>query len=103
MKTVIIIPARYASTRYPGKPLVELALPDGSRKSLIELSWMAANRVQGVDAVYVATDDDRIRDAAIGFGAQVIMTSSECRNGTERCAEAVKNAGLDADLIVNLQ
>ena len=103
MKTVIIIPARYASTRYPGKPLVELTLPDGSRQSLIELSWRAACRVGGVDAVYVATDDTRIADAARGFGAAVIMTSDTCRNGTERCAEAVVNAGLDADLIVNLQ
>ena len=72
MKTVIIIPARYASTRYPGKPLVELTLPDGSRKSLIELSCRAACRVGGVDAVYVATDDTRIADAARGFGADVI-------------------------------
>ena len=103
MKTVIIIPARYASTRYPGKPLVELTLPDGARKSLIQLSWEAACRVTGVDAVYVATDDARIRDAAQAFGADVIMTSETCRNGTERCAEALENAALDADLIVNLQ
>ena len=103
MKTVIIIPARYASTRYPGKPLVELTLPDSSRKSLIQLSWEAACRVRGVDAVYVATDDDRISDAAMAFGAKVIMTSKTCRNGTERCAEAFTNADLDADLIVNLQ
>ena len=67
MKTVIIIPARYASTRYPGKPLVELTLPDGARKSLIQLSWEAACRVTGVDGVYVATDDVRIRDASNAF------------------------------------
>jgi 3-deoxy-manno-octulosonate cytidylyltransferase (CMP-KDO synthetase) len=84
MKTVIIIPARYASTRYPGKPLVELTLPDGARKSLIQLSWEAACRVTGVDGVYVATDDARIRDASNAFGADVIMTSETCRNGTER-------------------
>ena len=103
MKTVIIIPARYASTRYPGKPLAELTLPDGGRKSLIELSWMAAKRVNGVDEIYIATDDDRIAEAGVRFGANVIMTSSKCNNGTERCAEAMVNAGLDADLIVNLQ
>ena len=103
MKTVIIIPARYASTRYPGKPLVKLTLPDGVSKSLIQLSWEAACRVTGVDAVYVATDDARIRDAAHAFGADVIMTSDTCRNGTERCAEALENVELDADLIVNLQ
>lgn len=103
MKTAIIIPARYASTRYPGKPLVTIGLPDGTRKSLIQLSYEAAIRVQGVDAVYVATDDTRIRHAALAFGASVIMTSETCRNGTERCAEAVQVAGLNHDLIVNIQ
>ncbi len=61
MKTVILIPARYASTRYPGKPLAELTLPSGEKKSLIRLSWEAANRVKGVDEIHVVTDDDRIR------------------------------------------
>lgn len=103
MKTVIIIPARYASTRYPGKPLAELTLPDGSRKSLIRMSWEAATGVAGVDAVYVATDDDRIKHSAEAFGADVIMTSESCENGTARCADALANAGIDADLIVNLQ
>ena len=103
MKTVIIIPARYASSRFPGKPLAALKLADGSRKSLIELSWEAAKQVQGISEVYVATDDDRIRNAAIEFGAEVIMTSSNCANGTERCAEALENTKLDADLVINLQ
>ncbi|CUI96746.1 3-deoxy-manno-octulosonate cytidylyltransferase [Cognatishimia activa] len=103
MKTVIIIPARYASSRYPGKPLAELTLPDGSRKSLIRMSWEAAKGVAGVDAVYVATDDDRIKQAAEAFGADVIMTSEACENGTARCADALANAGIEADLIVNLQ
>lgn len=103
MKTVIVIPARYASTRYPGKPLVELTQPDGSRKTLIEMSWQAACAVRGVDAVHVATDDDRIRAVAEGFGARVVMTSERCENGTARCADALREGGLDADLIVNLQ
>ena len=103
MKTVIIIPARFASTRYPGKPLVKIGLPDGQRKTLIELSWLAAKRVVGVHAVYVATDDKRIRDAAIAFGAEVIMTGEGCANGTERCADAIARAEIDADLIVNFQ
>ncbi|SHH81428.1 3-deoxy-manno-octulosonate cytidylyltransferase [Cognatishimia maritima] len=103
MKTVILIPARYASTRYPGKPLAELTQPDGSKKSLIRMSWEAAQTVQGVDAVYVATDDDRIKTAAEAFGAEVIMTSESCENGTARCADALANAGIEADLIVNLQ
>lgn len=68
MKTVILIPARYASTRYPGKPLVELRGPDGP-KSLIRRSWEAAMAVPGVAEVHVVTDDDRIRTAAEAFGA----------------------------------
>ncbi|MDU8912141.1 manno-octulosonate cytidylyltransferase [Aestuariicoccus sp. MJ-SS9] len=103
MKPVIVIPARYASTRYPGKPLAELTLPSGERKSLIRLSWEAATQVRGVSGVYVATDDDRIAAHARSFGASVIMTSNAARNGTERCAEALENAGLDTDLVVNLQ
>ncbi len=103
MKTVILIPARYASTRYPGKPLAELTLPSGEKKSLIRLSWEAANRVRGVDEVHVVTDDDRIRDHALAFGASVIMTSPEAENGTARCAEALDKGHVEADLVVNLQ
>ncbi|QPM90950.1 3-deoxy-manno-octulosonate cytidylyltransferase [Pseudooceanicola algae] len=103
MKTVIFIPARYASTRYPGKPLAVLTLPDGSRKSLIQMSWEAAQSITGVDAVYVATDDDRIAEAARAFGAEVVMTSPDCANGTERCADALANSGIEADLVVNFQ
>lgn len=103
MHTVIIIPARFASTRYPGKPLAMLSLPDGGQKTLIQLTWEAALQVKGIDAVYVATDDDDIRQTAEGFGANIIMTSETCQNGTERCAEAVSNMGIQADVIVNLQ
>ena len=102
MKTVIIIPARYASTRYPGKPLVQLRTKEG-KKSLIQLSWEAANKVSGVSEIYVATDDKRIEEHAVTFGAKVIQTSSKCKNGTERCAEAVNNAQLDAEIVVNFQ
>lgn len=101
MKTVLMIPARYASTRYPGKPLAELRQKDGTRKALIQMTWEVAQDVGGVDAIYVVTDDDRIRDAAEGFGASVLMTSPQAANGTERCAEAL--AQVDADLVVNLQ
>lgn len=103
MKTVILIPARYASTRYPGKPLVTLGQKDGTRKSLIQMSWEAAMAVRGVAEVYVVTDDTRIHDAALEFGAQVIMTDPDCENGTARCAQAMTRAGIQADLIVNLQ
>ncbi len=101
MKTLIAIPARYASTRYPGKPLVTLRGPDGA-KTLIRRSWEAAIAVRGIDRVVVATDDARIADHATDFGAEVVMTSSNARNGTERCAEvAVLLPGFD--VIVNLQ
>jgi 3-deoxy-manno-octulosonate cytidylyltransferase (CMP-KDO synthetase) len=101
MKTLIAIPARYASTRYPGKPLVTLRGPDGA-KTLIRRSWEAATAVNGIDRVVVATDDARIADHATGFGAEVVMTSSDARNGTERCAEVA--AILPGyDVIVNLQ
>ncbi len=101
MRTAILIPARHASSRYPGKPLAILRQADGSSRTLIEMTWLAARRVAGADAVHVVTDDDRIRDAAEAFGASVVMTSPEAENGTARCAEAL--AQVDADLIVNLQ
>ena len=103
MKTVIFIPARYASTRYPGKPLAELRQKDGSLKSLIQMSWEAANTINGVDAVYVATDDTRIADKAHNFGANVVMTDVSCENGTARCADALNKAKIKPDLIINFQ
>jgi 3-deoxy-manno-octulosonate cytidylyltransferase (CMP-KDO synthetase) len=103
MRTLIVIPARYASTRYPGKPLVELRGASGQAKSLIRRSWDAAMQVQGVDRVVVATDDDRIKAAAEAFGADVVMTSDTCQNGTERCAEAFDRLGGGYDVVVNLQ
>ncbi|MEM7670451.1 MAG: 3-deoxy-manno-octulosonate cytidylyltransferase [Pseudomonadota bacterium] len=102
MGTVIIIPARYASTRYPGKPLATLRGADGVAKTLIQRSWEAAMAVVGVERVIVATDDARISDHAKEFGAEVAMTSSDCANGTERCADALAGLGA-AEIIVNLQ
>jgi 3-deoxy-manno-octulosonate cytidylyltransferase (CMP-KDO synthetase) len=101
MTVLIAIPARFDSTRYPGKPLVSLKGRDGD-KTLIRRSWEAAMAVRGVDRVVVATDDDRIRDHAAGFGAEVVMTSSACQNGTERCAEVAQQLP-GFDIIVNLQ
>jgi len=103
VSVLIVVPARYASTRYPGKPLVELRGADGDAKSLIRRSWDAAMQVKGVDRVVVATDDERIADAARAFGADVVMTSVDCQNGTERCAEAVGKVEGDYDIVVNLQ
>ncbi len=102
MRTAIIIPARYASTRYPGKPLVDLTGASGVAKSLVRRSWEAAMSVAGVDKVLVATDDARISEHCQSFGAEVAMTSPDAANGTERCAEvALAHPGYD--LYVNLQ
>lgn len=103
MSVLVVIPARYASTRYPGKPLVALRGADGQARTLIRRSWEAAMAVKGADRIVVATDDERIRDEAEGFGAEVVMTSSACRNGTERCAEAHEALGGGHDIVVNLQ
>ncbi len=103
MSVLIVIPARFASTRYPGKPLVGLQGASGDTRTLIRRSWDAAMAVGGVDRVVVATDDARIRDHAEGFGAEVVMTSESCRNGTERCAETHAEMGGAFDVIVNLQ
>ena len=103
MSVLLVIPARYASSRYPGKPLVELTGVSGIAKTLIQRSWDAAKSVRGVDRVVVATDDARIQAAAEGFGAEVVMTSETCRNGTERCAEALEALGEGYDIVVNLQ
>jgi len=103
----IVIPARFASTRYPGKPLAMLRGAGGQARSLIERSWRAACEVEGAAGVFVATDDDRIADAVRAFGGQVVMTPSTCRNGTERCAAALPQLpdfGVpDVDVVVNLQ
>ena len=103
MTALIVIPARYASSRYPGKPLVALTGASGVAKSLIERSWDAAMSVSGDVRVVVATDDARIAEASRGFGAEVVMTSEACRNGTERCADAYRVLGSEAEVVVNLQ
>jgi 3-deoxy-manno-octulosonate cytidylyltransferase (CMP-KDO synthetase) len=103
MSVVCIIPARYPSVRFPGKPLAMLRGAGGRPRSLIERSWRAAGEVGRFDAIYVATDDARIAEAAEGFGAEVLMTSDACRNGTERCAEALALLGADVEMVVNLQ
>jgi 3-deoxy-manno-octulosonate cytidylyltransferase (CMP-KDO synthetase) len=102
MNVQILIPARYASTRYPGKPLVELKGANGAAKPLIQRSVEAARRVRGVSGVFVVTDDERIAEACVPAKVGVIMTSPECRNGTERCAEALAQLH-DPDLVINFQ
>jgi 3-deoxy-manno-octulosonate cytidylyltransferase (CMP-KDO synthetase) len=102
VNSVILIPARYASTRYPGKPLASLKGASGVSKPLIQRSVEAARRVSGISGVFVVTDDERIADACRDSQVGVIMTSPECRNGTERCAEALAQLH-DADLVINFQ
>jgi 3-deoxy-manno-octulosonate cytidylyltransferase (CMP-KDO synthetase) len=102
MNAVILIPARYQSSRYPGKPLVELKGASGAAKPLILRSVEAARRVRGVSGVFVVTDDERIAEACVPAKVGVIMTSPECRNGTERCAEALAQVH-DPDLVINFQ
>nr|WP_137676992.1 manno-octulosonate cytidylyltransferase [Parerythrobacter lutipelagi] len=100
---LIVIPARYASQRYPGKPLAELHGATGTAKSLIHRSWEAAQRVPSATRVVVASDSDEILDAARDFGAEAIFTSSDCRNGTERCAELLDTLDSEPEIVVNLQ
>jgi 3-deoxy-manno-octulosonate cytidylyltransferase (CMP-KDO synthetase) len=96
MKVVGIIPARYASTRFPGKALADLG-----GKPLIQWTWEAARRCRTLDRVLVATDDARIADAVEEFGGESVMTRADHPSGTDRLAEAA--AALDADIIVNVQ
>lgn len=101
----IILPARYASTRYPGKPLALLRGATGKAKTLLERSLEAARQAAlGTDMpIFIATDDARIADEAARLNANVIMTSPDCRNGTERVAEAFAKTGQSHDIIINLQ
>lgn len=102
MDVVIVIPARYASQRYPGKPLVALKGASGEARSLLKRTHEAAMAVPHVREVIVATDDERIAEPARAFSS-VMMTSSEARNGTERCAEVAAKLPKIPDVIVNVQ
>lgn len=99
MKTVVLIPARYQSTRFEGKPLADLA-----GKPVIQHVYERACRSAAVSLAAVATDDERIRAAVEGFGGRVIMTAPYHRSGTDRIAEAAEIMGLAADdIVVNIQ
>ena len=96
MKFLGIIPARYASSRFPGKPLVDML-----GKTMIQRVYEQV--VDMLDDVYVATDDRRIFDAVEAFGGKVVMTSENHRSGTDRCYEAFTKIGEGYDVIVNIQ
>jgi len=100
MNIIGIIPARFASTRFPGKPLMMLG-----EKTIIQQVYYKAQ--QTIEIVYVATDDQRIFDEVKRFGGKVVMTSSEHRSGTDRCAEALdiieKETSYHFDVVINIQ
>jgi len=96
MKKIIVIPARYASTRLPGKPLIDIG-----GKSLLQRVYDGACRSKLSDGTLIATDDERIKKAALAFGAEVIMTDPALPSGTDRVFAAIQDK--EADLVVNLQ
>ncbi|MDP5254338.1 MULTISPECIES: 3-deoxy-manno-octulosonate cytidylyltransferase [unclassified Vibrio] len=96
MKFAVVIPARYQSSRFPGKPLVSIL-----GKPMIQRVWEQCCQAVDASQVYVATDSDKIADAVKRFGGQVVMTSENCLTGTDRLAEA--NLTLDCDFLVNVQ
>jgi 3-deoxy-manno-octulosonate cytidylyltransferase (CMP-KDO synthetase) len=98
LRALGVIPARYASIRFPGKPLAPLG--DGTMLSAV---WSAARASKRLSRVIVATEDQRIVDACRSFGAEALMTSADHASGTDRAAEIVRRAGERFDVIVNIQ
>lgn len=98
MSAIIVIPARYASTRFPGKPMAPI-----KGHSLLYRTWAIAKAVKNVDEVYIATDDEQIVEHAHSFGAKSIMTPVSCINGTERAFAAVNTLNPLPEIILNLQ
>ena len=96
MNFTAIIPARYASTRFPGKPLALLG-----NKPVIQHVYEQASSV--LSEVWVATDDDRIREAVKKFGGRVVMTRADHKSGTDRIEEAAEKTGTQADVVINIQ
>lgn len=101
-EAVIIVPARYGSTRFPGKPLTPIRGADGVAHPLVRWSYLAAQQADTGANICVATDDDRIIDEVLSFGGHAVKTPESCRNGTERVA-ACLDLFPDADVFVNVQ
>ncbi|MFA7379584.1 MAG: 3-deoxy-manno-octulosonate cytidylyltransferase [Bacteroidia bacterium] len=97
-KTLAIIPARYASTRFPGKPLIDIA-----GKTMIERVYRQVKKATAVQEVIVATDDDRIAAVVKHFGGLVEMTSDQHPSGTDRCAEVANRFRGQFDVVINVQ
>lgn len=99
MKKIAIIPSRYGSTRFEGKPLKKIA-----GISMLERVYSRVKLAKNLDAIYIATDNELIKQAAVAFGAEVIMTPEQAQSGSDRIAFAANSLGLDdEDLIVNIQ
>lgn len=98
MKIIAVIPARFASTRFPGKPLVDI-----HGKSMVQRVYEQVQLVEKIDKILVATDDERIFDYVTNFGGEAIMTDSDLPSGTERCAAAVNALNEDFDIVINVQ
>ncbi len=98
MKFIAIIPARYASTRFPGKPLVDI-----HGKPMVQHVYEKALNSGLFEKVIVATDDDRIRDTVIGFGGEVAMTAENHQSGTDRCGEVINQLSDEFDVVINVQ
>lgn len=98
MKILGIIPARYASTRFPGKPLIDI-----NGKPMIQLVYDQAKKCKMLAAVVVATDDNRIETAVKNFNGEVVMTSEKHESGTDRCYEAMIKSGNKFDAVINIQ
>jgi len=98
IKCVGIIPARWGSSRLPGKPLADIC-----GKPLIRHVWEAVTESETLKNVIIATDDERIFDACKSFGAEAVMTPSELQSGTDRIEHAFRESGIEADVVVNIQ
>ncbi len=98
MKIIGIIPARFASTRFPGKPLVDI-----NGKSMIQRVYEQSKKAKSLNDVIVATDDSRIEQHIKSFGGNVIMTSEHHQSGTDRCFEAIQKYDSTADIVINIQ
>lgn len=97
-KVIAIIPARFSSTRFPGKPLVSI-----QGKTMIQRVFEQVQKCTSITAVRIATDDKRIAEACQQFGAAVVLTHPDCASGTDRCAEVLENEKEPFDLVLNVQ
>ena len=97
MKVLGVIPSRFGSSRFPGKPLIDIA-----GQSMIQRVYLQSKKCELIDEVIVATDDDRIYQHVLEFGGKAMMTSTQHENGTQRCGE-VLDAHSDFDVVLNIQ